>query len=149
MSYYKRGCEPQNKRYILVAEDDSDIYKDTKTNEILSDYLILERLNEQEETIQKLRLDLGIVDENHTDRPLRNDEVVSLLNNQNKRIIKLEEELGMIKLTKNKRLDDTLLRDNIKDLFKEYRHFSKTFTEKCIIDKIWMDVVNAINDSYR
>ena len=52
-------------------------------------------------------------------------------------------------MTKNKQLDDVLLRDNIKDLFDGYRYLSKTFTEKCIVDKIWMDVVNAINDSYR
>ena len=55
----------------------------------------------------------------------------------------------IIKLTKNKQLDDVLLRDNIKDLFDGYRYISKTFTEKCIVDKIWMDIVNAINDSYR
>lgn len=54
MSYYKKGYEPQNKRYIHVAEDDSDIYQDKETMEILSDYAILERLNEQEEIIQEL-----------------------------------------------------------------------------------------------
>lgn len=55
MSYYKKGHEPLNRRYILIAEDDSDIYKDTKTHEILSDFVILERLNEQEEEIQVLK----------------------------------------------------------------------------------------------
>ena len=45
--------------------------------------------------------DIGeYVDENHTDRPLRNDEVVNLLNNQNKRIIELEEELEKLQTFK-------------------------------------------------
>lgn len=55
MSYYKKGYKPQNERYIHIAKDDSDIYQDTKTNEILSDFVILERLNEQEEEIQVLK----------------------------------------------------------------------------------------------
>ena len=45
--------------------------------------------------------DIGeYVDENHTDRPLRNDEVVNLLNNQNKRIIELEDELEKLQTFK-------------------------------------------------
>ncbi len=45
--------------------------------------------------------DIGeYVDENHTDRPLRNDEIVNLLNNQNKRIIELEEELEKLQTFK-------------------------------------------------
>lgn len=40
------------------------------------------------------------VDENHTDRPLRNDELVNLLNNQNKRIIELEDELEKLQTFK-------------------------------------------------
>lgn len=35
------------------------------------------------------------VDENHTDRPLRNDEVVNKLNEQDKRIKELENELEL------------------------------------------------------
>ena len=54
MSYYKRGCEPQNERYIHIAKDDSDIYQDTETGEFLSDYAILERLNEQDKRIKAL-----------------------------------------------------------------------------------------------
>lgn len=34
------------------------------------------------------------VDENHTDRPLRNDEVCDLLNEQDEKIKKLEKELN-------------------------------------------------------
>lgn len=52
-------------------------------------------------------------------------------------------------MTENKQFDELLLKDNLKDLFEEYRYSSKTFTEKCIVDKIWMDIINAVNDSYR
>ena len=55
MSYYKRGCEPQNERYIHVAKDDGEIYQDKETMEILSDYVILERLNEQDKEIKNLK----------------------------------------------------------------------------------------------
>ena len=55
MSYYKKGyCPSRDDRYIHIAEDDSDIYQDKETMEILSDYVILERLNEQDERIKKL-----------------------------------------------------------------------------------------------
>lgn len=40
------------------------------------------------------------IDEHHTDRPLRNDEVIDLLNNQNERIIKLEKELEKLQTFK-------------------------------------------------
>lgn len=60
MSYYKRGCELLNERYIWIIEGDSNIYQDTKTSEILSDYLILERLNEQEKRIQELENELEL-----------------------------------------------------------------------------------------
>ena len=53
MSYYKKGYNP-NERYIHIAEDDSDIYQDKETMEILSDYVILERLNEQDKRIKEL-----------------------------------------------------------------------------------------------
>ena len=55
MSYYKKGyCSSQDDRYIHIAEDDSDIYQDKETMEILSDYVILERLNEQNTRIKEL-----------------------------------------------------------------------------------------------
>lgn len=57
MSYYKKRCEPQNERYIHIAKDDSDIYQDTETGELLSDYVILERLNEQDKRIKALKQD--------------------------------------------------------------------------------------------
>lgn len=37
------------------------------------------------------------IDENHTDRPIRNDELVEILNSQDKRIKKLEKILGEVK----------------------------------------------------
>ena len=55
MSYYKKRCEPQNERYIHIAKDNSDIYQDTETGELLSDYAILERLNEQNKRIKVLK----------------------------------------------------------------------------------------------
>ena len=54
MSCYKRVCEPQNVRYINIAKDDSEIYQDTETMEILSDYAILERLNKLDKAIKNL-----------------------------------------------------------------------------------------------
>ena len=42
--------------------------------------------------------DIGeYIDENHTDRPLRNDILVDLLNEQDKRIKELEDELEVYK----------------------------------------------------
>lgn len=55
MSYYKKEyCSDQDDRYIHIAKDDSDIYQDKETMEILSDYVILERLNKQDKIIKKL-----------------------------------------------------------------------------------------------
>lgn len=59
MSYYKKGYNP-NERYIHIAEDDSDIYQDKETMEILSDYVILERLNEQDKRIKELENELEL-----------------------------------------------------------------------------------------
>lgn len=42
------------------------------------------------------------IDEFHTDRPLRNDELVDLLNEQNVRIKELESENKMLKTTINR-----------------------------------------------
>lgn len=60
MSCYKRVCEPQNVRYVNVARDDSEIYQDKETMEILSDYIILERLNEQDKRIKELENELEL-----------------------------------------------------------------------------------------
>lgn len=49
-----------------------------------------------------------------------------------------------------KRFDVGLLKDNLKDLFQEYRYTCRdSFTETCIVEKIYADVWKEINDSYR
>lgn len=48
-----------------------------------------------------------------------------------------------------KRIDERLLADNLKDLFQGYLFTARTFTEQCIVEKIWGDVFKEIEDSYR
>ena len=47
-----------------------------------------------------------------------------------------------------KQLNDKLLADNIRDLFEGYLFTAKTFTERCIVEKIWRDILNEIKNSY-
>lgn len=48
-----------------------------------------------------------------------------------------------------KRFDVSLLKDNIKDLFKTYLVHSSTLTEQSIVKTIWREVLQQIEDSYR
>lgn len=56
-----------NERYVNIAKDDSEIYQDKETMEILSDYVILERLNEQDDEIKSLKKDIKILGNHNTE----------------------------------------------------------------------------------
>ena len=47
------------------------------------------------------------------------------------------------------RLDESLMRDNLKDLFQGYLYNCQTFSERCMVEKIYSDVFEQINESYR
>lgn len=68
------------------------------------------------------------IDENHTDKPLRNDEIVDLLNEQEKRINKLKETIIKITLSYHQKHDNTIANlvdevyeEDIGDLFIEWK----------------------------
>ena len=48
-----------------------------------------------------------------------------------------------------KQLDEYLMRDNLKDLFQGYLYTCETFSERCMVEKIYSDVFEQIKDSYR
>lgn len=92
MSCYKRVCEPQDVRYVNIAKDDSEIYQDTETMEILSDYIILERLNELDKAVKKLEKE-----NKHLRRIVESDnqlDHIDFLEKQNEKLKERIEELA-------------------------------------------------------
>ena len=92
------------------------------------------------------------IDENHTDRPLRNDEVVKLLNEQHETIHRLKQNIDeLLKLDVEEELlkENEQLRNRLKDwhkrTFKAHEYFNtleKVIDEVCdddISNQIWKE----------